>query len=146
MPVNSFIYKIRFRIFSVRKCFSLMDLVLLLISVTAGLVCLILEELIRRFILSTPVGNITVKYFVSPWKIKSKCFQIKSDIDKLVIIIAQILTLNLAFGAVCRAIFGPLPYYAVVIIVEIGKIVLTVNLGILNASHIVHILIVFDFR
>ena len=29
--------------------------------------------------------------------------------------------MNLAFGAVCRAIFGPLPYYAVVIIVEIGK-------------------------
>ena len=50
------------------------------------------------------------------------------------------------FGVGCQAIFGPLPYEAVVVIVEIMKIVITVNLGLLNASHFVQILIIFDFR
>ena len=59
---------------------------------------------------------------------------------------AQLFTLNAAVGGASRAIFGPLPYYAVIIIVEIMKIGLTVNLGILNVSHLAQILIVFDFR
>ena len=49
-------------------------------------------------------------------------------------------------GGISRAIFGPLPHCAVVIIVEIMKVVITVDLGILNVSHVVQILIIFDFR
>ena len=70
----------------------------------------------------------------------------KSDIDHLFVLVSQIWTVVAAMGTVSRAIFGPLPYYAVVIFVEMLKVLLAVNLGILNTSCIVQFFIIFDMR
>ena len=69
----------------------------------------------------------------------------KSDIDHLMILVMHVFVLNATIGGASRAIVGPLPYPVVVIIVEIMKIVVTANLGILNFSRLVQILIVVDF-
>ena len=73
-------------------------------------------------------------------------FQIKSDIDHLIAVFAQILTLDILLGVGFRKFYGPLPYGAVVVIVEIMKIVIMIIIGILTFSHFVQILIIFDFR
>ena len=73
-------------------------------------------------------------------------FQVKSDIDHLLILVMHVSVLNAAIGGASRAIIGPLPYPVVVVIVEIVKICVTVHLGILNFSRLVQILIVVDFR
>ena len=56
-----------------------------------------------------------------------------------------IFALHAMVGTASLAIFGPLPYIAVVIIVEIIKIVVMFNLGILNFSCVVQIILVIDF-
>ena len=56
----------------------------------------------------------------------------------------HIFALNAMVGTASLAIFGPLPYTAVVIIVEIMKIVAPFNLGILNFSRVVQIILVID--
>ena len=78
--------------------------------------------------------------------IKNEICQIKNDIDQFLMVFAQIFTIAVTFGSICRAVFGPLPYFAVVIIIEVCKLAFTVNMGILNTSHLVQILIIFDFR
>ena len=48
-------------------------------------------------------------------------------------------------GTAIRAVYGPLPYHAVVILVELLKMVLAVDLATLNASYIVQFFIIFNF-
>ena len=59
-------------------------------------------------------------------------------------LVMHVFVLIATIGGASRAIIGPLPYPVVVTIVEIMKIVITVNLGILNFSRLVQILIDVD--
>jgi hypothetical protein len=47
---------------------------------------------------------------------------------------------------ICRNIFGPLPHPAVVVFVEMIKLTTSFNLGVLNLSHIVQFIIIYDIR
>jgi hypothetical protein len=62
----------------------------------------------------------------------------------LMMLLMHAFVLNATIGGASRAVVGPLPYPVVVIIVEIMKIVVTDNLGILNFSCWVQIFIVVD--
>ena len=46
-------------------------------------------------------------------------FQVKSNIDRHFVVGSQIVTVIVAAGSGTKAIFGPLPYFLVVIMVEI---------------------------
>ena len=72
--------------------------------------------------------------------------QVKSEIDLLFVLVSQFWYLIALGGASTRLIYGPLPYYAVVVLVELLKMVLTLNLAVLNASYIIQFFIIFDFR
>ena len=72
--------------------------------------------------------------------------QVKSDIDHLFVLVSQTFTTIATLGTASRAIYGPLPYYAVVVYVELVKMLLVVNLAILNASYVLQFFIIFNFR
>ena len=73
-------------------------------------------------------------------------FQVKSEVDLLFVLVSQYWYL-VALGATSiRAIYGPLPYYVVVVLVELLKMILALNLAVLNASYIIQFFIIFDFR
>ena len=58
----------------------------------------------------------------------------------------QIFSIITIIGTASKAIFGPLPYYAVVVMVELMKLVFAFNMAILNASFIMQFFIIFNFR
>ena len=72
--------------------------------------------------------------------------QVKTDIDHLFVLVSQLSTIVATLGTATRIIFGPLPYILVVIMVELLKFLLAVNLAFLNASYIVQFFLIFDFR
>ena len=61
-------------------------------------------------------------------------------------LIGQIWTTLATLGTVVRATYGPFPYYLVVPSVELVKMFLAVELGVLNASYTVQIFSIFNFR
>ena len=70
----------------------------------------------------------------------------KSDIDHLFVVITQLFA-AVGYGATAsRMAFGPLPYPAVVLLVELVKLLFTINLAVFNASHIVQFVLIFNIR
>ena len=72
--------------------------------------------------------------------------QVKTDLDHLFVVISQLLAVVGSVAAASRAIFGPLPYSAVVILVELVILIFVINLAVLNASHIVQFTLILNFR
>ena len=70
----------------------------------------------------------------------------KSEIDHLYVTVSEVFTLIITIGTASRVIFGPLPYCSVVILIELMKMLIAVDLAILNASYIVQFFIIFNFR
>ena len=70
----------------------------------------------------------------------------KSDIDLLFVLMSQTWYFIAFGGTSIRALYGPLPYPAVVVIVELLKMILTLNLAILNASYVIQFFIIFNFK
>ena len=73
-------------------------------------------------------------------------FQVKSEVDLLFVLVSQFWYLIALGGTSIRATYGPLPYYAVVVLVELLKMILALNLAVLNASYIIQFFIIFDFK
>ena len=76
----------------------------------------------------------------------NKYVQVKSDIDHIFVVVCEIFYVLTCSSFASRAIFGPLPHPAVITIVEMIKLTTLFNLGILNFSHIVQFIIIYDLR
>ena len=70
----------------------------------------------------------------------------KSEIDLLFVLVSKSFYVIGLAGTSTRAIYGPLPYFVVVVLVELLKISFVLNLAVLNASYIIQFFIIFDFK
>jgi hypothetical protein len=71
---------------------------------------------------------------------------VKSEIDLLFVLVTKSFYIIGLAGTSIRAIYGPLPYFAVVVLVELLKMSFVLNLAVLNASYIIKFFIIFDFK
>ena len=71
--------------------------------------------------------------------------QVKNDVDQLFVINTQIIYVFKIACTLARAVYGPLPLFAVVIIVETLKCLVVFELAILNVSHSVQLLLIVNF-
>ena len=70
----------------------------------------------------------------------------KSEIDLLFVLVSKSFYVIGLAGTSTRAIYGPLPYHAVAVLVELLKMILAFNLAVLNASYFIQFFIIFDFK
>ena len=70
--------------------------------------------------------------------------QVKSDVDNMFLVICELLVF-IAFSCVIfRIILGPFPYLVVVVLVEILKLCLSFNVGLLNISSLLQFIMIYN--
>ena len=72
--------------------------------------------------------------------------QVKSEIDYLFVLGSQAVAALLTAGTLAKVLYGSLPYCVVAVMVELLKLVFTINITLLNVSFIVQFIMIFNFR
>ena len=70
--------------------------------------------------------------------------QVKSDVDNMFIVTCELIVIIVFSCVILRVIFGPFPYLAVVALVEILKLCLSFNVGMLNISNLLQFLMIYN--
>ena len=124
-----------------------MDFFVIIFSMVMGSLSIFMLELVRKYIVSAPLGlrgvgenafNSLVKYKIT--------MQVKSDVDDALALIGEIYTLVGLGAMLLRGLFGPFPYHLVVLIIELEKMLICFLLGIQNLSYCIQVFAIYNSR
>ena len=124
-----------------------MDFFVIIFPMVMATLSIALLELLRKYIVSAPLGLRGVSaiafHLLAKHKIK---MQIKSDVDDAIAFVGEIYTL-VGFGAIMlRGLFDPFPYPLVVLIIELQKMLMCFLLGGHNLSYCIQLLGIYNSR
>ena len=70
----------------------------------------------------------------------------KAEVDQIFVVSSEVFTVTLTFIGVLRGLLGPLPRSIAVFLVEFVRFNFSMNIGLLNVSHIIQFFIIYDMR